>query len=122
VQLTEDDVLQPAARAATPQATLRAQVAQLSLTNVSVGLAEGALGAARGFGQFQMLVRPAQALAAAAAAALDDAFARGAHLTGRERDEVALAVAKAKVVAHKAAIEIGRHALDGALPEPAAYA
>ncbi|MCS0632181.1 acyl-CoA dehydrogenase family protein [Telluria mixta] len=192
VLLTEDDVLQPAARAATPQATLRAQVAQLILTNVYVGLAEGALGAARGylrreaqpwfassldvaaatddpyvqhrFGQFQVLVRPAQVLADGAAAELDDAFARGAHLTGRERGEVALAVAEAKVVAHKAAIEIGsqlfeltgapstsvhhgfdrywrdarvhtlhdpvdyklrdigRHALDGTLPEPTAYA
>lgn len=122
VQLAEDDVLQPAARAATPQATLRAQVAQLIHTNVYVGLAEGAPGAARGFGQFRMLVRPAQVQADAAAAALDDAFARGAHLTGRERDEVALAVAEAKAVAHKAAIDIGRHALDGTLPVPAAYA
>jgi alkylation response protein AidB-like acyl-CoA dehydrogenase len=100
-----------------------------------VGLAEGALDAARGylrgdarpwfasslevaaatddpyvqhrFGQFRVLVRPAQALADLAAAALDDAFARGAHLTARERGDVAVAVAEAKVVAHKAAIEIG---------------
>jgi alkylation response protein AidB-like acyl-CoA dehydrogenase len=135
VTLTEDDVLQPAARAATPQATLRAQVAQLILTNTYVGLAEGALDAARGylrgdarpwfasslevavatddpyvqhrFGQFRVLVRPAQALADLATAALDDAFARGAHLTARERGDVAVAVAEAKVVAHKAAIEIG---------------
>jgi alkylation response protein AidB-like acyl-CoA dehydrogenase len=192
VPITEDDVLQPAGRAPTPQATLRAQVAQLILTNVYTGLAEGALDAARGwlrnearpwfassldvasatddpyvqhrFGQFRVLVRPAQVLADAAAAALDDAFARGAHLTARERGAVAVAGAEAKVVAHKAAIEIGsqlfeltgarstsarhgfdrywrnarvhtlhdpvdyklrdigRHALDGTLPEPTAYA
>ena len=192
VQLTEDDVLQPAGRAATPQATLRAQVAQLILTNVYVGMAEGALEAARGylrgeaqpwfassldvasatddpyvqhrFGQFRVLVRPAQVLADAAASELDDASARGVHLTKRERGEVAMVVAEAKVVAHKAAIEIGsqlfeltgarstsarhgldrywrnarvhtlhdpvdyklrdigRHALDGTLPEPTAYA
>jgi alkylation response protein AidB-like acyl-CoA dehydrogenase len=191
VRLLDDDVLQAAGRAPTPQATLRAQVAQLLMTNVYVGLAEGALDAARGylrgeaqpwfaagldvasatddpyvqhrFGQFRVLVRPAQVLADAAAVAVDEAFARGAHLTARERGEVALAVAEAKVVAHKAAIEIagqmfeltgerstaardgfdrfwrnarvhtlhdpvdyklrdiGRHALDGSLPEPTAY-
>jgi alkylation response protein AidB-like acyl-CoA dehydrogenase len=192
VQLTEDDVLQPATRPATPQATLRAQVAQLMLTNVYVGGAEGALEATRSylrgeaqpwiasnldvaaatddpyvqhrFGQFRVLVRPAQVLADAAASELDDAFARGPHLTRRERGEVAVVLAEAKVVAHKAAIEIGsqlfeltgarstsahhgfdrywrnarvltlhdpvdyklrdigRHALDGTLPEPTAYA
>jgi alkylation response protein AidB-like acyl-CoA dehydrogenase len=124
VQLTEDDVLQPAARAATPRAALRAQVAQMIVANVYVGLAEGALEAARGEAQpwFQVLMRPAQVLAEGAAAALDDAFARGHHLTGRERREVALAAAEAKVVAHKAAIGIGRHTLGGTLRAPAAYA
>jgi alkylation response protein AidB-like acyl-CoA dehydrogenase len=191
VPLAEDDVLQPAGRVPTPQATLRTQVAQLVMTNVYLGLAEGALAAARGylrdearpwfasspevaaatddpyvqhrFGQFRVLVRPAQLLADAAAVELDDAFRRGAHLTARERGEVALAVAEAKILAHKAAIEIGsqmfeltgarstaarhgfdrfwrnarvhtlhdpvdyklrdlgRHALDGTLPEPTAY-
>jgi alkylation response protein AidB-like acyl-CoA dehydrogenase len=191
VPLAEDDVLQPAGRLPTPQATLRTPVAQLILTNVYLGLAEGALEAARRylhgearpwfasgpevagatddpyvqhrFGQFRLFVRPAQALADAAAAELDDAFLRGAHLTARERGEVALAVAEAKVLAHRAAIEIGsqmfeltgarstsaqhgfdrywrnarvhtlhdpvdyklrdlgRHTLDGALPEPTAY-
>ena len=67
-------------------------------------------------------MRPAQVLAGDAAAALDDAFARGHHLTGRERREVALAAAEAKVVARKAAVEIGRHALGGTLRAPAAYA
>jgi alkylation response protein AidB-like acyl-CoA dehydrogenase len=127
VQLTEDDVLRPAARAATPQAALRAQVAQLMLTNVYVGMAEGALEATRGYvqrrsGQSRVPVRPAQALADAAASALDDAFAHGPDLTKRERGEVAVVVAEAKEVAHKAAVEIGRLALDGTLPEPAAYA
>jgi alkylation response protein AidB-like acyl-CoA dehydrogenase len=111
-----------------------------------------------------VLVRPAQVLADDAASELDDAFARGPHLTKRERGEVAVVVAEAKVVAHRAAIEIGsqlfeltgahstsahhgfdrywrnarvhtlhdpvdyklrdigRHALDGTLPEPTAYA
>ena len=122
VQLTEDDVLQPAARAATPQATLRAQVAQLMLTNVYVGMAEGALEATRGYLRGEAQPWFASSLADAAASELDDAFARGPHLTRRERGEVAAVIAEAKAVAHKAAIDIGRHALDGTLPEPTAYA
>jgi alkylation response protein AidB-like acyl-CoA dehydrogenase len=120
VQLTEDDVLQPAARASTPQAPLRAQVAQLMLTNVYVGMAERALEATRGYLRGEAW--PPQVLADAAASELDDAFARGPHLTKRERGEVAAVVAEAKAVAHKAAIEIGRHALDSTQPEPTAYA
>jgi len=191
VQLAQDDVLQPAGRAPTPQAQLRPLVAQLALTNVLLGLAEGALEAARGylrgaarpwfapspevgsatddpyiqhrFGNFHLLVRPAQALADAAATELDWALARGAHLTARERGEVAVTITGAKLLAHRAAIEIGnqmfeltgarstssrhgldrfwrnarvhtlhdpvdyklrdlgRHALDGTVPEPTAY-
>jgi alkylation response protein AidB-like acyl-CoA dehydrogenase len=191
VRLAQEDVLQPAGRTPTPQAQLRPLVAQLALTNVLLGLAEGALDAARGylrgearpwfasspevaaatddpyvqhrFGNFHLLVRPAQALADAAATELDWALARGARLTARERGEVAVTVTGAKLLAHRAAIEIGnqmfeltgarstsgrhgldrfwrnarvhtlhdpvdyklrdlgRHALDGTLPEPTAY-
>jgi alkylation response protein AidB-like acyl-CoA dehydrogenase len=191
VRLAQEDVLQPAGRTPTPQAQLRPLVAQLALTNVLLGLAEGALEAARGylrgearpwfasspevaaatddpyvqhrFGNFHLLVRPAQALADAAATELDWTLARGARLTARERGEVAVTVTGAKLLAHRAAIEIGnqmfeltgarstsgrhgldrfwrnarvhtlhdpvdyklrdlgRHALDGTLPEPTAY-
>nr|WP_052171135.1 acyl-CoA dehydrogenase family protein [Massilia sp. JS1662] len=109
VRLTEDDVLQPAGRAAMPQAALRAQVAQLLLTNVYLGLAEGAPEAARG--HLRGAARPWHAasldVAGAAASRLDDAFARGPHLTRRERGEVAEVVAEAKAVAYNAAIGIG---------------
>ena len=118
VALTEDDVLQPAGRTATPQASLRALVAELMLANARVGMAEGALDAARDtagagssvqqrHGEFQALVLPAQALAAAAASALDDAFAQGPYLTRRARGEVAAVLADAKAAAHRAAIGIG---------------
>jgi len=133
VTLSDDLVLQHAGRAATPQATLRSQVAQLVVTNLYLGLAEGALAAARGylrdearpwfasgvenavddpfiqhrFGEFHLLVRPAQLLADEAARKLDAAFRRGADLTAPERGEVAVAVAEAKVLAHRASIEIG---------------
>jgi alkylation response protein AidB-like acyl-CoA dehydrogenase len=135
VVLPEDLVLQPAHRAPTPQSTLRSQVAQLVMTNLYLGIAEGALEAARGylieearpwptsgpevaaaiddpfiqhrFGEFHLLVRPAQALADEAARKLDAAFRRGAALSAAERGEVAIAVAEAKVLAHRASIEIG---------------
>lgn len=133
VTLSDDLVLQQAGRAANPQATLRSQVAQLIMTNLYLGLAEGALAAARGylrdearpwfasgvenatddpfiqhrFGEFHVLVRPAQLLADEAARKLDAAFRRGADLAAQERGEVAVAVAEAKVLAHRAAIEIG---------------
>ena len=133
VTLSDDLVLQQAGRAASPQATLRSQVAQLVVTNLYLGLAEGALAAARGylrdearpwfasgvenavddpfiqhrFGEFHLLVRPAQLLADEAARQLDAAFRRGAGLSAPERGEVAVAVAEAKVLAHRASIEIG---------------
>jgi alkylation response protein AidB-like acyl-CoA dehydrogenase len=133
VLLSDELVLQAAGRAPTPQTTLRSQVAQLVMTNLYLGLAEGALAAARGylrdearpwfasgvenavddpfiqhrFGEFHLLVRPAQLLADEAARALDAAFRLGASVSAAERGEVAVAVAEAKVLAHRAAIEIG---------------
>jgi alkylation response protein AidB-like acyl-CoA dehydrogenase len=191
VLLPDDLVLQAPGQAATPRSTLRSQVAQLIMANLYLGLAEGALDAARRylveearpwfasgpevkdatddpfvqhrFGQFRLLVRPAQLLADEAARVLDAAWRRGAELSAAERGEVALAVAEAKVLSHRAAIEIGsqlfeltgarstsgrygldrywrnarvhtlhdpvdyklrdlgRHALDGRLPEPSPY-
>jgi len=191
VLLPDDLVLQAPGQAATPRSTLRSQVAQLIMANLYLGLAEGAMEAARRylledarpwfasgpevkvaiddpfvqhrFGQFRLLVRPAQVLADEAARALDAAWRRGTELTAAERGEVALAVAEAKVLAHRASIEIGsqlfeltgarstsgsygfdrywrnarvhtlhdpvdyklrdlgRHALDGRLPEPTPY-
>jgi alkylation response protein AidB-like acyl-CoA dehydrogenase len=191
VLLPDDLVLQAPGQPATPRSTLRSQVAQLIMTNLYLGLAEGAMEAARRylredarpwfasgpevrdatddpfvqhrFGQFRLLVRPAQLLADHAALALDAAVRRGPALLAAERGEVALAVAEAKVLAHRAAIEVasqlfeltgarstsarygldrywrnarvhtlhdpidyklrdlGRHALDGRLPEPSPY-
>jgi alkylation response protein AidB-like acyl-CoA dehydrogenase len=191
VLLPDDLVLQAPGQPATPRSTLRSQVAQLIMANLYLGLAEGAMDAARRylredarpwfasgpevrdatddpfvqhrFGQFRLLVRPAQVLAEQAALELDGAWRRGAELTSAGRGEVALAVAEAKVLCHRAAIEVagqlfeltgarstsarygldrywrnarvhtlhdpvdyklrdlGRHALDGRLPDPTPY-
>ncbi len=125
-------VLQAPGQAPTPQASLRSQVAQLIMTNLYLGIGQGAFEAARAYtrdqsrawfaagvnkaaddpliqhryGKLWLLLRPAEALADLAAHALEKALARGALLTARERGEVAVAVAEAKVLAHHAGVEI----------------
>jgi alkylation response protein AidB-like acyl-CoA dehydrogenase len=189
VFLPFDLVLQQPGTTPTPQATLRSQLAQLIMTNLYLGIAEGAFDAARNYtrdearawfasgvdraaddsliqhryGQLWLLLAPARALADAAAPLLDAAFDKGAQLTFEDRGEVAVAVATAKCLAHRAGVDIssqmfelmgaratslrygydrfwrnvrvhtlhdpidyklrdlGRHALDGALPLPTAY-
>jgi alkylation response protein AidB-like acyl-CoA dehydrogenase len=125
-------VLQAPGRAPTAQATLRSQVAQLIMANLYLGIAQGAFEAARDYtleqarpwfasgvadatldpfvqhryGNLWLKLRPAAVLADHAAQLLDAACAKGAALTASERGEVAIAGAEAKVLAHRAAIEI----------------
>lgn len=116
----------------TPQATLRSQVAQLIMANLYLGIAIGAFDEARRYtreqsrpwfasgvaqatddpfvqhryGELWLLVRPAIAVADAAAQQLDAAIRRGASLSAAERGEVAIAVAEAKVLSHRAGVEV----------------
>lgn len=133
VLVAQDEVLIAPGAVPSPRATLRSQVAQLILVNLYLGIATGAFEEARRYtrlsarpwfasgverssddpyiqhryAELWLLVRPAAALADFASARLDAAFERGAALTAAERGEVAIAVAEAKVLAHRAAIEIG---------------
>ncbi|SDH60951.1 acyl-CoA dehydrogenase family protein [Janthinobacterium sp. YR213] len=132
VALPRELVLQAPAQAATPQATVRSQIAQLIMANLYLGIAEGAFEAARRYtdeqakawfasgvakatddplvqhryGQLWVLLRPAQVLADAAAQELEKVFRKGALVTARERGLLAVAVAEAKCLAHKAGLEI----------------
>ncbi|KQW02679.1 acyl-CoA dehydrogenase family protein [Rhizobacter sp. Root1221] len=132
VRIDPEDLLQAPGTVPTPRATLRAQVAQLILTNLYLGIATGAFDAARRYtvdstrpwfasgvaraaddplvqhryGGLWLHLRPAAVLADQAAALLDRAVARGAALTAGERGEVAVAGAEAKVLAHRAGLEI----------------
>ena len=132
VALAHAEVLQAPGTVPTPQATLRSQLAQLILVNLYAGIAQGAFDEARRYtvnesrpwfasgvaraaddpfvqhryGDLWLKVRPAIALADDAAQRLDHAFRRGAALTAAERGDVALAVAEAKVLAHRAALEV----------------
>ena len=102
------------------------------MTNLYLGIAEGAFEAARHYtreearawfasgvdraaddpltqhryGQLWLLLAPAIALADTAAPLLDAAFDKGALLTFDDRGEVAVAVATAKCLAHRAGLEI----------------
>lgn len=133
VHLSAQDVLQPPGVTPTPRATLRSQIAQLIMTNLYLGIAQGALQEALHFnrdqarpwfqsgvaasaddpfiqhryGELWLKVRPAEVLADAAANVLQQAWDRGTALTAADRGEVAIAVAEAKVLSHRAAIEIG---------------
>ncbi|WP_144633960.1 acyl-CoA dehydrogenase family protein [Bordetella genomosp. 13] len=133
VRLDPIHVFQAPGATPAPRATLRSQVAQLIVTNLYLGIAQGALAEARRFvledarpwfasgvarqaddpyvqerfGEFRLAVRAAEALADIAGARLDAALARGDEVTAIERGEVAVAGADAKVWAHRAALKVG---------------
>ena len=138
VLLAHDDVLQAPGVVATARATLRSQVAQLIMANLYLGIAQGALDEARRYsveearpwflsgvpssvedpyvqhryGELWLLARPAEVLADAAAETLQHALDRGDALTAAERGHVAIAVAEAKALSHRAAIEISSQLFD----------
>ncbi|SAI40902.1 acyl-CoA dehydrogenase [Bordetella ansorpii] len=133
VRLDPVQVFQRPGATPAPRATLRSQVAQLIVTNLYLGIAQGALAEARRFvqeearpwfasgvarqaddpyvqerfGEFRLAVRAAEVLADVAGTRLDAALARGEAVTALERGEVAVAGAEAKVWAHRAALKIG---------------
>lgn len=132
VRVRPEEVLLRPGHSFTPRQTLRAQLAQLVLVNLYCGLAQGALDEglrytrerSRPFvnsgvdqviddptvqlryGELAVAVRPAELLADHAAGLLDEALARGQALTLDERGRVAIAIAEAKVLAHRAATEV----------------
>jgi alkylation response protein AidB-like acyl-CoA dehydrogenase len=121
-------------------ASLRPLIAQLSLVNVYVGIAEGAMQAAlpltrgRGkawfssgvekieddpfvlaaFGDLHCELEAARHLAGAAAVKLDAAWTAGDALTPEGRGEVAIAVATAKVVATRAGLDVSSRVFEAA--------
>lgn len=132
VFLAHRDVLLSPESAQTVRATLRPQLAQLVLTHLYLGIALGAFEAARTFtrdharawfasdvpravddpvvqhryGQLRLLVRPAELAVEAAVAHLQRALDAGPAITAEERGALAIDVAEAKVLAHRAAIEV----------------
>jgi alkylation response protein AidB-like acyl-CoA dehydrogenase len=119
-------------------ATLRPLIAQLTLSNVYLGIAEGALEAARAsartrerawfasgveravddpyvqqtLGDLYAEVHAARYVAEAAAGALDAAWGRGDALTPSERGEAAVAIAAAKITTTRAGLEVTNRMFD----------
>ncbi|WP_396331937.1 acyl-CoA dehydrogenase family protein [Burkholderia anthina] len=138
VTLAPEEVLHRSEAPPTPRATLRTLVSQLVLTNLFVGLAEGALAEARDyvqqqgrpwihsgvaqasddpytlqrFGDMRVQAVAAASLADRAAVELQRAWTRRHALTADERAEAALAVSEAKIVAQRAALENGEALFD----------
>ncbi|WP_323120536.1 acyl-CoA dehydrogenase family protein [Burkholderia alba] len=138
VRLEPDEVLHRSAQPPTPRATLRTLVSQLVLTNLFVGIAQGALAEARGyvnrhgrpwvhsgvanaaddpytlqrFGEMRVQAIAAEALADRAARALQGAWTLHDALTADARAEVALAVSEAKIVAQRAALDVSEALFD----------
>jgi len=132
VRVSQNELLTSPGPLGSTFATLRPLIAQLSLVNVYVGIAEGALQEAlpltrgRGkawfasgvekveddpfvlatFGDLHCELEAARQVAQAAAQALDTAWATGDDLTPEGRGQAAIAVATAKVVATRAGLEV----------------
>ncbi|RFU49483.1 acyl-CoA dehydrogenase family protein [Paraburkholderia sp. DHOC27] len=138
VRVDADEVLHRSETPPTPHATLRTLVSQLVLTNLFVGIAEGALEEARGyvtqhgrpwissgvekatddpyliqrFGEMRLQTVSAEALAERAAQALDSAWNEGTALSAETRAQVALATSEARILAHRAALEVSENLFD----------
>ena len=132
VFLPTRDVLQTPQTPPTPRRAARTLVAQLTMANLYLGIGEGAFEVAREYtnesarpwftagvarsiddplvqyryGELWLLLRPAQFAANAAASALQHALDKGETLTAGERGRAAIAVAEAKVLSHRASVEV----------------
>ncbi|WP_219218932.1 acyl-CoA dehydrogenase family protein [Variovorax boronicumulans] len=130
VALPARDVIRASDAVPTAFHTLRTTIGQLVLVNLYLGIAIGARQEAREwahtnarpwvssgvahatddpytlnrFGELQVQIAAGEALADRAAQALDAAYVKGEALVADERAAVAIAVAEAKVVAHRAGL------------------
>lgn len=137
VLVKPQELLQPGP-GSSPWATLRSCLAQSMLVNIYLGIAEGADQSAREhtqrwrrpwvnsgvaeatqdpyllqhFGEFWVQIQAAQALADQAAEKLQAAWLRGPQLTADERGAVSISVATAKVLAHRASLDISSRLFD----------
>ena len=132
VEIAAADVLVGPGATPTPRMTLRTLVSQLIMANLYLGIAIGAFDEARvytrqqsrpwagsdvaraiddpivqhRYGELRLLIRAGASVADDAARQLDAAFALGDALEPRQRGELALSISEAKVLAHRAALEI----------------
>jgi alkylation response protein AidB-like acyl-CoA dehydrogenase len=132
VRLHDGELLDQPGPLATPFAALRSLIAQLTLANIYLGIAQGALAEARAYthqharpwvasgvseagddpyvlaryGELWLSIEGARALTDTAADKLDAAWRDGERLSAASRGEVAVAVAAAKVTTTRAGLEV----------------
>ncbi len=132
VAIPHADVLVAPSAVHTPRMTLRPLVSQLIMTNLYLGIAIGAFDEGRQYtreqarawagsgvdratddpivqhryGDLKLFIRAAEAVTDVAQHQLEAAVARGAALDAAQRGELAVAVAEAKVLAHRAALAV----------------
>jgi len=132
VAVADDEILGPPGPNGSTYATLRVCIPQLTFTHVFLGIADGALAAARDyvrtrtrpwpganvdsntqdpyvlerFGDMVCKLAGAQAVADRAAAELDAMLRLGDRITVDDRGAVAMQIAKAKVLASRAVLDI----------------
>lgn len=138
VQVEPEDVLLLPGKPWGASAHFRANLAQLVLVNLFVGIAEGALIEARRylledarpwlasdadraendlltqrqFGELWARLRAAQVLTDRAAERVGEHYPKGNSITLADRGETAIAIAEAKVLAHHAALDISSRLFD----------
>jgi alkylation response protein AidB-like acyl-CoA dehydrogenase len=138
VELFEDEILGPPGPLGSPFASLRPLIAQLMLSNIYLGIAQGAFVEAiefakiqsrpwfasrvkqigddpyllRRVGELSAEIRAAKALMESAAAQLQIAWQRGDDLTIAERGELALEVAASKIITSRVGLEAGSKLFD----------
>ena len=138
VFIEHDELLLVPGPNGSPFASLRACLAQSILVNIYLGLAQGAFTAAREytltkrrpwvnsgvssaaqdpyvlhrFAELWLQLRTATVFADLAADKLDAAWNKKEALTEDERGEVAVAMAEAKIFAHRASLDIGTQLFD----------
>jgi alkylation response protein AidB-like acyl-CoA dehydrogenase len=132
VVLRDEEILSTPGPLGTPFASLRPCLAQLTLANIYLALAEGALAEARRrtssearpwiasgvaraaddpyvlarYGELWLTIEGARALTDLAATRVDEAWARGESLDAATRGAAAVAIAAAKVSTSRAALEV----------------
>ncbi|MGE8355188.1 MAG: acyl-CoA dehydrogenase family protein [Microvirgula sp.] len=132
VRVENSEILADPGPLSTPFSCLRPLIAQLTLTCVYLGIAEGAFDEARHYslhearpwhrstaatvgedpyvlnhyGEFWLGLESVRALVERAARMLDDAWARGEALTADERGRLAVSIASAKVAATRIGLDV----------------
>jgi len=138
VHIKRADVLLTPGQTPSPHTSLRTLLSQLILTNLYLGIGEGAFATAikytkeeakpwftsgvqrahedpytqHRYGEFRVALRAAQCVADEAARAVQEALNQGDRLSAADRGDVAMLVSEAKVLAHKAGTEVSGQFLE----------